>query len=139
MTAVDTNVFAALGSPNPSANTAALTGLETARNAGTVCICGAVFAELLGFPGRDSNGLRRRFESFGISIEWGLGESDWETAGLAYRGYVARRRASAGGLPRLMLIDFLIGAHSLVRGYTLLTSDKRLYSAAFPALVIRTL
>jgi predicted nucleic acid-binding protein len=132
MIAVDTNVLAALASPNTHANATALAGLAKVAAVGPVCVCGAVFAELLGLPGRDSQSLRLLFHSLSISIEWRLEESDWEAAGLAYQSYVLRRRTSGGGLPRLMLTDFLIGAHASVRGYGLLTLDNRLYRAAFP-------
>jgi predicted nucleic acid-binding protein len=37
-----------------------------------------------------------------------------------------------------MVTDFLIGAHAAVRGYTLLTADRRLYSAAFPNLRMKS-
>jgi predicted nucleic acid-binding protein len=44
--------------------------------------------------------------------------------------------AMDGQVPRRILTDFLIGAHALVRGFTLLTFDQRLYAAAFPELNI---
>jgi len=131
---VDTNVIAAFGSEYDSANAAAAKALANASKSGLVCASGAVFAELLGLPGRGPAGLHALFDSLGVAIEWDMTELDWETAGVAYEGYVARRRASGGGLPRLMLTDFLIGAHASVRGYTLLTADLRLYNAAFPGL-----
>jgi predicted nucleic acid-binding protein len=139
MTALDSNVLAVLGSQNAAAKAVAQTGLATAAAHGPVCVSGAVFAELLGLPGRDAQRLHQMFDSLGISIDWKFDQSDWITAGLAYQGYVRRRRASSGGLPRLMLTDFLIGAHALVRGYTLFTFDKRLYEAAFPHLRVKIL
>jgi predicted nucleic acid-binding protein len=138
LTAIDTNILAALGSPNVHANAAASAALAKAAAAGPVCVCGAIFAELLGFPGRHSGNLRQFFGTLGISIEWKLEEQDWEAAGLAYQAYVQRRRESPGGLPSMMLTDFLIGAHASVRNYALLTLDKRLYGAAFPGLRIET-
>jgi predicted nucleic acid-binding protein len=136
MTALDSNVLTVLSSQNTATRAVALRGLETAASRGDICACGAVFAELLGLPGRDPQYLRRMFDSLGVAIEWKLDQADWETAGIAYQGYVRRRRASDGGLPRLMLTDFLIGAHAMVRGYTLFTFDKRLYEAAYPNLRI---
>jgi hypothetical protein len=94
---------------------------------------------MLGFPGRNSDDLLRFFEAWGVVIEWDMNREDWMTAGNAYRGYVARRQASGGGLPRRMVTDFLIGSHASVRGYTLLTADRRLYSAAFPTLNMKTI
>jgi predicted nucleic acid-binding protein len=136
MTAIDTNVMVTLNSQNAAVKTVSKTAFEKAAAAGPICVSGAVFAELLGLPGKDPDSLVQMFESLGISVEWNLNQSDWETAGLAYQGYVRRRRASRGGLPRLMLTDFLIGAHATVRGYSLLTLDKRIYDAAFPGLRI---
>jgi predicted nucleic acid-binding protein len=40
--------------------------------------------------------------------------------------------------PRRILADFLIGAHALVKGYTLLTLDEGMYRAAYPRLGIVT-
>ena len=137
MTALDSNVLAVLSSQNAAARAVAQAGLAKVSALGSVCVCGPVFAELLGLPGRDAQSLRQMFDSLNISVEWSLGEVDWEAAGLAYQGYVRRRHASKGGLPRLMLTDFLIGAHAMVRGYTLFTFDKRLYQAAYPRLRIQ--
>lgn len=39
---------------------------------------------------------------------------------------------------RRILADFLIGAHALVKGYTLLTLDEGMYRAAYPRLGIVT-
>jgi hypothetical protein len=136
---VDTNVFIALMGNEPVANQLAKVSLGQAVASGPVCACGAVFSELLGLPGRNAEVLRRFFDAIGVGIEWTMEEVDGIAAGTAYQGYVARRRAGAGGLPRRMAADFLIGAHALVRGYTLLTADRRLYHAAFPALPIRTI
>ena len=50
-------------------------------------------------------------------------------AGKAYRQY--RRR---GGIKSNVLSDFFIGAHAAVLGCSLLTRDRRYYSAYFPTL-----
>jgi hypothetical protein len=134
MTSLDTNILAAMSSQNAATRAIAQAALAKVTAHGPVCMCGPVFAELLGIPGRNPQSLRQMSETLGIPIEWGMEESDWVTAGLAYQGYVRRRLASSGGLPRLLLTDFLIGAHATVRGYALLTLDKRLYDAAFPGL-----
>ena len=138
MIALDTNILISLRSKNNSENQLASEALAKASAAGSLCICGAVFSELLGLPGRSGSELRQFFRSMGISVDWKLEESDWETAGLAYQGYVRRRRTSGGGLPRRIATDFLIGAHASVRGYALLTSDKGIYRAAFPSLRIES-
>jgi predicted nucleic acid-binding protein len=139
MTAIDTNVLIAFGNASTLASKPASAALEKASAAGPLCICGAVFAELLGSPGRNGKDLRILFATLGISVEWRLEEADWESAGLAYQGYVSRRRASGGGLlPRRIATDFIIGAHASLRGYSLLTLDKRLFNAAFPSLRIES-
>jgi predicted nucleic acid-binding protein len=136
VTAIDTNVLIAYGASDLIASRMAAIALASATR--PLCICGAVFSELLGSPGRNGSNLRVLFATIGISIEWEMQEGDWEAAGLAYQGYVHRRRSSGGGLPRRIATDFLIGAHAATRGYTLLTLDKRLYSVAFPTLRIES-
>src|SRR5882762_5949599 len=100
MTSIDTNIVVAYGSPNPVTKEVIANALLKAAEAGPLCICGAVFTELMGFPGRTENDLRDLFEELRISVDWQFDEADWLAAGLAYQGYVSRRRASGGGLPR---------------------------------------
>jgi predicted nucleic acid-binding protein len=90
----------------------------------------------MGDPKRTEAGLNEFFLDTGISVDWTLEERVWREAGRANRGYIQRRRSSGGQIPRRILTDFLIGAHALVRGYSLLTFDQRLYAAAFPTLSI---
>lgn len=139
MTSIDSNVLIALISQNPGTRNPAESAFQAAHQTGPVSVCGAVFSELLGYPGRNSSDLLRFFEALGVVIEWEMDKEDWLAAGNAYRGYVARRQASGGGLPRRMVTDFLIGAHASVRRYTLLTADRRLYNAAFPTLNMKTI
>jgi len=139
MTSIDSNVLIALISQNPETRNPTESAFQAVLQTGPVSVCGAVFSELLGYPGRNSIDLLRFFESLDVVIEWDMDKEDWMTAGNAYRGYVSRRQANAGGLPRPMVTDFLIGAHASVRGYTLLTADRRLYSAAFPTLNMKTI
>ena len=47
---------------------------------------------------------------------------------------VERKPPDAG--PRRILADFLIGAHALEGGHTLLTLDDHLYRKAFPRLAV---
>jgi predicted nucleic acid-binding protein len=68
----------------------------------------------------------------GIEIDGRFDETVWRSAGRGFQGYVTRRLESTGQLPRRILSDFLIGAHALVRGHTLLTTDARHYVLAFP-------
>jgi hypothetical protein len=138
-TSIDSNVLIAFGRSDHSANKIAAALLSDAATKGPLCICGAVFSELLGYPGRSGNELRQFITSLGIRIDWQFGELDWEAAGKAYQGYVQRRRKSGGGLPRRVATDFLIGVHATTRGYDLLTLDKGLYKAAFPNLPLASI
>jgi predicted nucleic acid-binding protein len=76
------------------------------------------------------------FKETGISIDWALGESIWRTAGRTFQAYAARRRKQPDAGPRRILADFLIGAHALEGGHSLLTLDDHLFRTAFPHLTL---
>jgi len=92
--------------------------------------------ELMAAPGRSESFLDSFFRETGISIDWALHESVWRTAGRAFQGYAARRRKQRDAGPRRILADFLIGAHALEGGHSLLTLDDHLYRTAFPRLAV---
>lgn len=135
MTAVDTNVIAALWDTDDSLNRAAESALERALQTGGIVVAAPVFAELMAAPGRTEAFLDEFLADAGISVDWKLGETVWRIAGQAYRAYAERRRRRDGG-PRRILADFLIGAHAAHQGYRLLTLDDRIYRAAFPRLPV---
>jgi predicted nucleic acid-binding protein len=135
-TSIDTNVLVYLLNQDDTLNRRALAAIEKSRKRGTLVVSGPVYAELMGLPSRTQKILDEFFTIGGIEIDWRFDETVWRTAGLAFQGYVRRRLAGTGQLPRRILTDFLIGAHALVRGHTLLTTDSRQYGAAFPALKI---
>ena len=137
-TSIDTNVIAALWSDRDPFNAAALKILGQPQLQSDLIIAGAVYVELLAGPLRSEAALDRFLSETGVSVDWVLDEAVWREAGRAYRGYTQRRYLSNRTYPRRMLTDFLIGAHAFVRGYALLTLDKRLYTAAFPKLSIVT-
>jgi predicted nucleic acid-binding protein len=137
-TAIDTNVVVALWNEDDALNRAAQAALQAAERRGRLVICGAVYAELLGAPGRDTAFVDKFCLETGIAVEWDLGESVWRLAGTAFQSYAARRRKQKGAEARRLLADFVIGAHALVSGYRLLTLDARMYQASFPRLVIAT-
>jgi predicted nucleic acid-binding protein len=132
---IDTNSIVALWWQGDAFNQVASQILSKARKAGPLVLSAPVYAELMGDPARSEKELDEFLLETEIHIDWALEEEIWRAAGRAYKGYVQRRRASVGAIPR-MLTDFLIGAHAFVRGYALLTLDKRLYAAAFPKLRI---
>jgi predicted nucleic acid-binding protein len=136
ITSIDTNVLILLWVQDPAWNERASLAVHAASMQGRLCICGAVFAELMGLPGRDATQLAQLLQASGIGIDWDLDEAIWRAAGLAHQGYVKRRKESGGGLPRRILTDLLIGAHATVRGYSLLTMDQDIYGRAFPGLRI---
>jgi predicted nucleic acid-binding protein len=138
MTALDSNVLVALWDSDPVISESAAMACQKVKQNGPVGICGPVFAELLGFPGRGAIEIRNLLEAAEILIDWDFTEPDWLAAGRAYQGYVSRRRSSGGGLSRRMLTDFLIGAHASVRSHFLLTLDRSTYNAAFPTLRIES-
>lgn len=131
---LDTNVVIALLNRDPSVNQAAQAAIKRSRQSGRVIVSGPVYAELLGLPSRTQPILDAFFSTGGFELDWLFEESIWRAAGLAFQTYVQRRVASTGLLPRRILADFLIGAHTVARDYTLLTLDRRHYEASFPGI-----
>jgi hypothetical protein len=135
-TSIDSNIIVALWWQADPFNSTAAAMLNRSRRQGNLVVSAPVYVELLGDPSKDEAGLDSFLEDTGILIDWKLDEMVWREAGRANRGYIQRRRSSGGSLPRRLVTDFLIGAHALVGGHTLLTFDRRLYAAAFPKLPI---
>ncbi len=136
MTTIDTNVIVALWRLSDPFNQAVSATLYSARKRGRLALSAPVYAELMGDPARSESQLNQFLSETGIDVDWNLEEQIWRESGIAYKGYIERRRSSTGTYPRRILTDFLVGAHAMVRGYTLRTLDQRLYSAAFPNLNI---
>lgn len=134
ITAIDTNVVAALLNADDTLNSVASSALYAALTDGALVISAPVFGELLAFPNRDEASLDEFLIETEISVDWNIEEAIWRTAGLAFRSYSRRRIKQRSELPRRTLADFVIGAHALTRGYSLLTLDKSLYKTAFPDL-----
>jgi hypothetical protein len=138
-TSLDTNVLVYLLNQDDALNRRALVGIENARRSGRLVVCGPVYAELLGLPSRTQTILDEFFSLGGIEIEWRFEADVWRTAGVAFQGYVKRRLADGKELPRRILTDFLVGAHAVIRGYTLLTVDKRLYKVSFSGIRVQSI
>lgn len=136
ITALDTNVLVALWDRDEALNSSAQAALDTAFAGGRLVISGAVFAELLAFPRRNETFLNQFLHDTGIAVDWLTGETVWRTAGKAFQRYANRRRKQQARGPRRILADFLIGAHALENGYSLLTLDHSIYRSAFPKLHI---
>lgn len=105
---------------------------------GALVISPPVFAELMAAPGITEEFLTEFCADAEIAVDWQVTENIWREAGRAYRAYARRRRRSGDHHPRRILADFLIGAHALANEYALLTMDKSIYRAAFPALKLLT-
>jgi predicted nucleic acid-binding protein len=135
---LDTNVVIALLNQDQSLSKSAGAAIERCRISGRLVVSGPVYAELLGLPSRTQPVLDEFFSSGGIAVDWRFEEEVWRTAGAAYQGYVQRRITSIGKLPRRILTDFLIGAHAVIRGYTLLTLDRGIYEGSFPGIRIES-
>jgi len=132
--ALDTNVLSALWSDNDALNLVARKDLDEVSGREALVICGVVYAELIGAPGRTETFVDRFCEEAGIAVEWELKEKIWRTAGRAFQAHALRRKKHGRAEPRRLLADFLIGAYALENGYKLLTLDGGLYKTAFPGL-----
>jgi predicted nucleic acid-binding protein len=135
---IDTNVIAALWDDDHPSNAAAAQVLGNLIAREQLVVSGPVYAELMAGPLRDEASLDHFFDDTGIQIDWAMNEKIWREAGHTYLAYVQRRRQSGGGDARGILTDFLIGAHALVHGYTVLTLDGDDFATAFPKLPIIT-
>jgi predicted nucleic acid-binding protein len=133
---IDTNVIAALWKSEHSLNAVVVKVLGSLSADERLVVSGSVYAELMAGPLRDKASLDHFFNDTGIEIDWAMEEKIWREAGRAYLAYVQRRKTSRGGSARQILTDFLIGAHALVRGYTMLTLNGEDFSTAFPTLRI---
>ena len=130
-TAIDTNIFSAIWSWEPSAEKAAAQ-LGEARTEGALVISPFVFAELFAYPGATSDYIRRFLKDTAVHIDVKLEERVWSETGSRFARYAARQRNSTGEGPRRLLADFLIGAHALVHADRLLTLDPTVYRQHFP-------
>jgi predicted nucleic acid-binding protein len=126
-TAVDSSVIVALWSREPTASRMAAR-LRDARAAGPLIVSAPVWAELHAAPGATEAFVARFLADTGVEADLDLGEAVWRSAATAY---AARRRASAGGDPKRLMIDFLVGAHARERADRLLTLDPQRYRSAF--------
>ncbi|MGH9604706.1 MAG: type II toxin-antitoxin system VapC family toxin [Terracidiphilus sp.] len=132
-TAIDTNVFSAIWSAETSARRLSAK-LDMARAEGALLICPAVFAELHAYPGATPAYLQEFLDTVAVSVDYRLEETVWLKAAERFSRYADRRRHSAGGSPRRLLTDFLIGAHALLQADRLITLDQGIYRRNFPEL-----
>jgi predicted nucleic acid-binding protein len=134
-TAVDSNVLVALWNTDDALNAEAARALEAVAVRGTLAIAAPVYVELRTVPDRDERAIDFFLNKTGIDVDWRLEEKIWREAAKASHEYGKRRRGERHSkLPRRIAGDFVIGAHAMVRGYSLLTLDRRTFRIAFPTL-----
>jgi predicted nucleic acid-binding protein len=131
--ALDSNVISALWSGEPIASFAS-SQLHEARQGNRLLICAPVYAELLAYPKAPESFVEKFLQETGITVDFDITEAIWRDAGRRFSRYASRRRRSGGGHPRRLLVDFLVGAHALIKADSLVTLDRERYGKDFPEL-----
>ncbi len=134
--ALDSNILIAVINGEPT-DAEVLEELGRLHAGGSLVMCGAAYAELLGGDGVTPAYLGELFGRTGVILEPETPLALWERAGQAYADYAQRRRTQAG-LPRRILADFIVGAHAMARADAFFTLDARRYARAFPELRLLT-
>lgn len=133
MTFVDTNVLIDIFEDDADWLEWSMNQVSLAASRGELRVDPIVVAELS--RGFDSCGsLRAALERMEIILA-PLDEESAFLAGKRFQGY--RRARDREGFGRV-LPDFLIGAHALLLGETLLTRDSKVYRHYFPELTLIT-
>jgi predicted nucleic acid-binding protein len=134
-TALDTDILSALlSNETPAQNIS--NRLSQAYSEGGLVICAAVHAELSAHPLAKPGFLDAFLEDVGVAVDFSLGEDVWRLAGRSFAAYAIRRRRSAGGTPRRLLVDFVVAAHAVLSADQLMTLDAASYEQYFPHLKI---
>jgi hypothetical protein len=133
ITAIDTNIPSALWSAKPLAAGIA-EALARAAGDGSLRVCGAVYAELLAYPKATPEFVDSFFRDTRVTVDFELGEEVWREAGRRFAVYCQRRRRSGGSEFKRLLVDFVVGAHALLRANRLFTLEAARYQRDFPEL-----
>ena len=99
-------------------------------------ICAPVYVELLAHPSATQQFVDEFLVETGIAVEFEMEESVWRHAGKSFVAYAQRRRRSAGGSAKRLLVDFLVAAHAQLRADRFMTLDASRYRRDFPRLRI---
>jgi predicted nucleic acid-binding protein len=128
-TLVDTNVLIDIAVRDPAWLKWSRSHLEAARKDGIVVINQVIYSEFsMRYTTLDEVDAVLPENEF---LREGL---PWEAAFAASKAFAHYRRK--GGLREKALPDFWIGAHAVVRGYTVLTRDPTGYRTYFPSIEI---
>lgn len=130
---LDSNILSALFTNEQGALQLA-TQLQAWQQHDQLLIHKSVYGELLALPGSSPAYLHAQLVNLNIQVDSETPSHLWDTAGLAFAAYAERRRRSAGGHPRRILTDFLIGAHAQSLRAALCTLDPQHYQHGFPGL-----
>jgi predicted nucleic acid-binding protein len=134
-TAIDSNILSAFWSNEASAGDIEIF-LGNAKQSGALLISGAVYAELLAYPGATESFLNDFCHQTGITIDFRFQDSIWIEAGKRYGRYANRRRKTSGEHPKRLLADFIVGSHAMHQADRLLTLDPKRYKQDFPELLL---
>lgn len=132
-TALDTNVLSLLWSAHHDAATVTAQ-LERVQAEGGVVVSGPVFVELVAHPKINVKFVEAFLKEMKIAVDFELGEDIWRLAADTFAAYAVRRRRSGGGLPRRLLVDFIVASHATLKADRLMTRDAKRYGRDFPNL-----
>ncbi len=114
--------------------TAAETQLSKARADGAIVVSAPVFVELSAMPTANAQRIQQLLAEMNIAVDFDLEEDVWMLAAKSSAAYATRRRRSAGGSPKRLLVDFVIASHALLKADRLMTRDASRYAQDFPNL-----
>lgn len=96
------------------------------------CICPIVRAEL--HASRGWFKIEQWLETQEVSVIWGIPNSIWDAAGVAFGKYAVLRRG--GQTSRRIVADFLIAAHAEHHELEMLTFDDTVFKSVFPQVTL---
>jgi predicted nucleic acid-binding protein len=128
-TLVDANVLIDILSNDPKWASWSDRQIRAARRAGAVVVNQVIYAEICaGYR------TQRETDRALTGVIYRRENLPWDAAFPASRAFLGYRRSA--GTKHSPLLDFYIGAHADLRGYTLLTRDPLRYRKYFPTLKI---
>lgn len=132
-TAIDTNVISIIWSGDPPATEAASL-LGRVASEGALVICAPVYVELMANPKATQHFVDQFISTTRVQVDFDIDEAVWRETARRFAGYALRRRKSAGGEAKRLLVDFIIGAHASLHADRLYTLDPHHYAQDFPKL-----